>query len=303
MKDDKKFGVPEQKKFPLYDADHVISAIKFFNYVDRVYEKQLAKAILRRAKEYGVDISEMNIGDNNRFKKYINNSEMSHSIFRKEDFKMEYYLTKEDYLQHHGILGQKWGIRRFQNPDGSLTAEGRRRYRLDANGKYVKRTRSERKAYDKKLKQLEAAKKAKKNKSPRDKDIKQLTDKQLQKYISRMELEKEAITVRNKVRELDPKPLTKGEKFMKLMMDKVVVPALQESGKRFLNALVDQATKTNNGNNNNGKKNKNNGGKGLTENQKTQANKMKNEGKNYDEIARAFNVSIEDVKSYFNGGK
>lgn len=33
-----------------------------------------------------------------------------------------------DYLKHHGIKGQKWGIRRYQNPDGSLTEEGRRRY-------------------------------------------------------------------------------------------------------------------------------------------------------------------------------
>ena len=31
-------------------------------------------------------------------------------------------------LQHHGIKGQKWGIRRYQNPDGTLTAAGRRRY-------------------------------------------------------------------------------------------------------------------------------------------------------------------------------
>lgn len=31
------------------------------------------------------------------------------------------------YLAHHGILGQKWGIRRFQNPDGSLTDAGKRK--------------------------------------------------------------------------------------------------------------------------------------------------------------------------------
>lgn len=32
------------------------------------------------------------------------------------------------YLIHHGIKGQKWGVRRFQNPDGSLTEAGRKRY-------------------------------------------------------------------------------------------------------------------------------------------------------------------------------
>lgn len=32
------------------------------------------------------------------------------------------------YLEHHGIKGQKWGVRRYQNPDGSLTADGEKRY-------------------------------------------------------------------------------------------------------------------------------------------------------------------------------
>lgn len=67
----KKFGVPEIKKYPMPDADHVRSAIRFFNYIDPKYEKELAEAILERAKEYGVDLDEMTIGDENRFKNYI----------------------------------------------------------------------------------------------------------------------------------------------------------------------------------------------------------------------------------------
>lgn len=34
-------------------------------------------------------------------------------------------------LYHHGIKGQKWGRRRYQNPDGSLTPEGKKRYGID----------------------------------------------------------------------------------------------------------------------------------------------------------------------------
>lgn len=37
-------------------------------------------------------------------------------------------MLQDDELSHHGILGMHWGVRRYQNPDGSLTEAGRKHY-------------------------------------------------------------------------------------------------------------------------------------------------------------------------------
>lgn len=56
-----------------------------------------------------------------------------------------------NYLSHHGIKGQRWGVRRYQNADGSLTSEGKARlgnYKEKENQKISKK-------YDKKISKLD----------------------------------------------------------------------------------------------------------------------------------------------------
>ena len=70
--DEDLYGVPELKKFPMPDKKHVKSAIRFFNYVDPKYEKELAEAIIEKAEEFGLDLkSDISVGDENRLKKYL----------------------------------------------------------------------------------------------------------------------------------------------------------------------------------------------------------------------------------------
>lgn len=47
-------------------------------------------------------------------------------------------MTTDEFLEHHGIKGQKWGVRRFQNKDGSYTAIGKKRRNGDNSEDYKK---------------------------------------------------------------------------------------------------------------------------------------------------------------------
>ena len=66
---DSVFGIPQERKYPMPDEKYTRSAIKLFNHVDPKYEEQLAKAVIKNMKKYGIDGSA--VGPNNRLRKYL----------------------------------------------------------------------------------------------------------------------------------------------------------------------------------------------------------------------------------------
>ena len=53
---DSVFGLPERREYPMPDAAHVRAAESYFRYCPEELKPKLAKAILARAKEFGVDV-------------------------------------------------------------------------------------------------------------------------------------------------------------------------------------------------------------------------------------------------------
>lgn len=166
-------------------------------------------------------------------------------------------------LRHHGVVGMKWGVRRYQNRDGTLTAAGKKRYdkemaRLKEEERVVK-NKEQTKAKLAKLDQRKAAlddrKKAldgedkkpekkttpAKQNSPQDKKtdpmskpLNELTDEELRVVVNRMNLE-------DRYRQLNPPQLTKGQKFMNSVRDDVVAPVAKDLGRKLLKSALEKA--------------------------------------------------------------
>lgn len=114
-------------------------------------------------------------------------------------------------LRHHGIKGQRWGIRRFQQRDGSLTPLGKRRRRKGEGS--------------------DGSDSAKKEEKTKPKTAKEMTDDELKTKIERLRLEK---TYKDLDREVNPQNVSRGKKFVNDFIDKAIIPAATEAGKDVL---------------------------------------------------------------------
>ena len=155
------------------------------------------------------------------------------------------------YLEHHGILGMKWGVRRYQNKDGSLTPAGKKRYKsteeeLKAREKVIKNAERAKAKVDKlnaKKAELDAREEAlksgkKKVEPPKPKTMKDMTDDELRAQTNRMQLEKQYIDAQKNLAAANPRQMSAGEKFIKSLKDDVLIPAAKNAGKEYVEKVM-----------------------------------------------------------------
>lgn len=111
-------------------------------------------------------------------------------------------------LNHYGVLGMKWGVRRYQNKDGTLTNVGKKRTKHNDENDDTTKTASK-----------------SSSSSSNKKNIKELSDTELREKINRLQLEKQYKDLAK-----SEEQISKGKAF--------VVDVLEKSGKNIATQLT-----------------------------------------------------------------
>lgn len=168
---------------------------------------------------------------------------------------MEYKThNTNDELTHWGIKGMRWGVRRYQNSDGSLTDAGKKRYTSEMQSLREKeRSLKKRQAAKDKIDNLNAKRKAleewedelngkKPSSRPlRKKTASEMTNEELWERTSRIQAEANYYNAQRNLANANPPKVSAGKKFVSSLMNDVVAPAAKNVGKAWLeNALKDK---------------------------------------------------------------
>ena len=168
----------------------------------------------------------------------------------------------ENELYHHGVKGQRWGVRRYQNKDGSLTYAGKKRAlkmqdqytNFTEDKKYRKKDGSytlkgRKKALKMKEKYSELTGKdlkkypqVKKTEGEKKKSFLDMTDDELRSTINRMRMESDYVNLKKQLSSVDQQKVSKGKAFVKNLVDEVIAPPLKNVGRQYLEKALKDAS-------------------------------------------------------------
>ena len=166
----------------------------------------------------------------------------------------------DNELYHYGVLGMRWGVRRYQNKDGSLTKAGQKRYNKEMAKVREKnkalnnsiKTKAKLEKLDSKKKELKEKEKSFKNgksasdmvkkdeTSTKSKRISDMSDDELRAMVNRMMLEKNSMDLQRQISSLNAQNVSTGRKIVNTVMKDVVTPALKDAGKNLLTKTLNK---------------------------------------------------------------
>lgn len=139
-------------------------------------------------------------------------------------------LNNTNELSHHGIPGMRWGIRRFQNRDGSLTPAGRKR---------AEKLKDE---YDALTNKKPINKSQNKDIDNKPKSYKDMTDAELRSKTDRLNAEKNYIEAVNNHKAATAGEISKGKKIVNTFLKDMLEPAAIDVGKQLVKSYLVKAT-------------------------------------------------------------